>query len=108
MGSPPIDRLKKRFQQIAATFPASQYSGTDAHVRWYFQDAQTRTATDYLHGPAADLLTADDVTLTRAGDGRIRSIGDSRGVLGPAGRGDPGDAGAVGSHDLGAAEANPD
>ncbi len=70
------------------------------------QDAQTRTATDFIHGPAADLITADEVKSAYAGDGRVRSIGDARGVLGQAGGGVPGEAGAVAGHDLAAAEAN--
>jgi len=94
----------------ADAFPEARYRHEDAHIRWYFQDAQTRTATDYLHGPTADLITADEVKLTHAGDARVNSIAanrDATGVARPLAGGVEGEPGAVAGYGLAAPEANP-
>ncbi len=72
--------LKNGFAAIANTFPGAKFGLQDAHVRWYFHDAETRAAVDYLHGPAEDLLTADEVIAANSGDLRTLAIPGNRGA----------------------------
>ena len=74
------------FQKIADQFPDAKFGTQDAHIRWYFHDEATRTATDYLHGPAADLITADEVIAAHGDDLRVLAIAPNRELAGVSGQ----------------------
>lgn len=73
--------LDKGFAAIAAQFPGAKVGVQEAHVRWYFHDDATRAAVDYLHGPASDLLTADEVIANNASDLRTLAIPANRNAV---------------------------